>query len=304
MSAPRLSVVVASRNRPAMLTDCLRTLQAQTAPGLEIVVVDDGSDAPLTSAVDAAPGPAAVRLVRQAHAGLSTARNRGTSEAAADRIAYLDDDGLADEGWAAAILDAFDATGADAVAGRIDLLPEADVPAWLTPGMRSFLGETHLGDERRMLGDNEVAFGGNFAVTRAAFDAVGGFALTLGRTGESLLSNEDVLFSRRLHQSGNRVVYEPKARMRHRVAAERLTLPFVRRRARAQGTSDVLLAEEVGIGRPGSWDDWRMASRTVPILAKGLAPHGTGAMGAVVWAEYCRGRRDARRQIRGRRSAA
>jgi len=42
----------------------------------------------------------------------------------------------------------------------------------------------------------------------------------------------------------------------------------------------------------------------VPILAKGLAPHGTGAMGAVVWAEYCRGRRDARRQIRGRRSAA
>lgn len=299
-----LTVVVATRNRPVLVADCLRSLQAQSLAGFEIVVVDDGSDVDIRAAVEAVTGPVPVRYLHQGHAGLSVARNHGTAEARADLVAYLDDDALADPGWAAALLDATEELGADAVAGRTDLLVETEPPPWLTPGMRALLGETHLGDERRLLAPHEVAFGGNCAVTRDAFERVGGFATRLGRTGTSLRSNEDVLLSRRLTRMGARIVYEPRARMRHRVAAERLTTAFLRSRARAQGVSDVLLACELGTDVTGSRrtvTEARFAVRTVPILIKGCLRRGTGGItGAVVWTEYCRGRRAARRTaVRG-----
>src|SRR5438874_11758071 len=96
-SMPVLSAIIPTRDRPELLADCLATLCQQDigAGALEIVVIDDGSSSDLEVVVNALPASlATIRLVRQAPAGLTAARNRGAEVATGDFLAYLDDDTL------------------------------------------------------------------------------------------------------------------------------------------------------------------------------------------------------------------
>jgi hypothetical protein len=74
------------------------------------------------------------------------------------------------------------------------------------------------------------------------------------------------------------------------VPRERLTKDWFRRRARAQGISDVR-SEERGAGsyplRLGR--ELLRAGRAVPILARRLV-EGRGAFDSQLWLTYCRGR--------------
>lgn len=99
---PQLSVVVPTRDRPDRLGVCLAALERQTAPQLEIVVVDDASrDArAVAEAVAAAPR---ARLVRGAGRGPAAARNAGVRAARAPVICFTDDDCEPDPGWAQAL---------------------------------------------------------------------------------------------------------------------------------------------------------------------------------------------------------
>ena len=94
----RVSVVITTRDRPALLRRALASVQAQTHDELDIVVVDDGS-APSFAAEhdDLARGlglrGAFHRLppVPGGH-GPSFARNQGAAQAQGEWIAFLDDD--------------------------------------------------------------------------------------------------------------------------------------------------------------------------------------------------------------------
>lgn len=290
MTAPSVSVVIATRDRPELLEGCLRSLTLQADTDFEVVVVDDGSACDLRPAVEpAAALGLQVSVLRRDPKGLSAARNAGTRTAAGEVVAYLDDDALASTAWIGEMRDAFDRTGCDAVAGRIELAFDAPPPRWLRPGLRAFLAELDLGPELRALGPGETPFGANCAVRRAAFEDRGGFSARLGRAGASLRSNEEVAFFRALANRGGLVVYQPGALVWHRVSAERVTAEYLLRRAYAQGQSDV------AIEPPGAWRrEVLRAARTPGILAKGLARDGS-TVAARAWLGYCRGRWAARR---------
>ena len=96
MSAPRLSVVIPTRDRREVLRSTLEALAEQDGfePGeLEVVVADDGSSDG-TAELLAASRPSAFQLrsVRLAGAGPATARNRAIALATAVRILLLGDD--------------------------------------------------------------------------------------------------------------------------------------------------------------------------------------------------------------------
>ncbi|HEV3001021.1 MAG TPA: glycosyltransferase [Solirubrobacteraceae bacterium] len=292
--AARIAAIVATRNRAALLSDCLETLAAQdVAPGtLEVVVVDDGSDVDLAPVVQRhASERVPMRLVRQEPAGLSAARDRGVAATAAGILAFLDDDVLVSPGWAAAVAAAFDAFGCDGLAGRIDLRTEGPIPRWLTRPRRAYVGELDLGPRPRWLVPGETPFGGNCAVTRSFHERVGGFRSSLGREGEKLLSNEEVDFFQRVRDHGGRLLWAPDAHLLHRVPADRLTEGWFLRRAYAQGVSDESLLDRARGARRtarAAREVVRMG-RAAPILAKRLA-EGRGAADARIWLAYCRGR--------------
>lgn len=89
---PLVSVVIPTHNRPELLARAIQSVQSQTYPNLEIVVVDDGSDDRTRAVVERAEDPR-VRWIRHAsRKGGAAARNTGISASRGDVIAFLDDD--------------------------------------------------------------------------------------------------------------------------------------------------------------------------------------------------------------------
>ena len=89
---PAVSVVMPAYNAERYIAAALDSALAQTCRDLEVVVVDDGS-ADSTRQIVAGYGPP-VRLVEQANAGPSAARNHGVREAGGQFVAFLDSDDL------------------------------------------------------------------------------------------------------------------------------------------------------------------------------------------------------------------
>ncbi len=85
-----VSVVIPTYNRAHLIGRALRSVTEQTAPAGEIIVVDDSSTDDTADVV--AKTGAGVRLLRQEHAGVSAARNRGIAAARGEWIAFLDSD--------------------------------------------------------------------------------------------------------------------------------------------------------------------------------------------------------------------
>jgi glycosyltransferase involved in cell wall biosynthesis len=91
MSAPRLTVMITTFNRPRLVQEAIESVLAQDAgPPFEILVVDDGSRAETKDALQRFGH--AIRYVRQENRGLNAARNHGLGFVQGDVIAMLDDD--------------------------------------------------------------------------------------------------------------------------------------------------------------------------------------------------------------------
>jgi glycosyltransferase involved in cell wall biosynthesis len=85
---PEISVVLPTHDRPAFLADAIASVRAQTVESWQLVVVDNGSDAPAT-----VPDDDRIHLVRLCeNRGPARARNVGVAKAAADAVDFLDDD--------------------------------------------------------------------------------------------------------------------------------------------------------------------------------------------------------------------
>ncbi len=88
----RVSVVIVSRHRPALLRRCLLGLSQQDVPGFEVVVVAD------PAGIAAAQG-FAVKTVVFDEPNISAARNFGIAQAGGDVVAFIDDDAVPEPTW-------------------------------------------------------------------------------------------------------------------------------------------------------------------------------------------------------------
>lgn len=87
-----VSVIVPVHNGAATLGHCLESIQGQEGLA-EVIVVDDGStDDTAAVAREHAQFDPRIRLLRQAAAGVSTARNRGIDEAISETLVFVDAD--------------------------------------------------------------------------------------------------------------------------------------------------------------------------------------------------------------------
>jgi hypothetical protein len=221
-----ISVVVCTRNGSATLEGCLHSLQKQSYPHYEVLVIDDGSTDRVPEVVKQFP---AVRYVRQEHGGLSVARNRGMTEARGEVIAYTDDDCRADEDWLYYLALGFAEQEWVAVGGpNIPPPPrnrtEAVVAA--APG-----GPAHV-----LLTDEEAEHlpGCNLAIRVNALRAIGGFRAQFRAAGDDV----DVCW--RLRDAGGKLRFVSAAMVWHH---RRFTVGAYLMQQRGYGRAEALLMQ-------------------------------------------------------------
>lgn len=91
--APRVSVILRTKDRPGFLAEALDSLRRQTISDFETVVVNDGG--PISPALlEPAPGRALRIVAPPAPGGRTRALNAGLAAARGTYVAYLDDDDL------------------------------------------------------------------------------------------------------------------------------------------------------------------------------------------------------------------
>ena len=91
---PDISVVIPLYNKGPYIARALNSVLSQTVQNFEVIVVDDGSTDDGAAVVKGFEDPR-TRLIHQENQGVSSARNRGIQESAAEFIAFLD----ADDEW-------------------------------------------------------------------------------------------------------------------------------------------------------------------------------------------------------------
>lgn len=90
---PTVSVIIPCFNQARFLPDCIASLQAQTYPHWEAIIVNDGSpDNTREMALNLREGEPRLRYVEQENRGLSGARNSGVAESRGVYLQFLDSD--------------------------------------------------------------------------------------------------------------------------------------------------------------------------------------------------------------------
>ncbi len=161
---PRITVVIPCYNMGAFVGDAVDSVVAQRCEGVEVVVVDDGSnDGETPEALDALARRAPIRVIRTPNRGLAAARNAGVANATGELIAFLDAD------------DRFAPGALDAMRRELAAHPEA---AYVYGHTRTFGARDeiwHRGDFNffHLLFANE--FEPAVMIHKSALDRVGGF---------------------------------------------------------------------------------------------------------------------------------
>jgi len=235
-----LSIIVCTHNRPETLEQLLAILRPQIAEQpVEVIVVDSASQPAAAARVrELIEGQGGMRLIRLDVPGLSLARNAGVKAVKADWIGFIDDDELPTADWvelARALIARLPNDCAVCGGNVLPVAAEGAMPA-IGPKWMAYLSTIdHEGEFDQT--DNLACGLGHSLVRRKSLESLGGFDPTLGRSGASLLSGEDVLMLNRLIDAGWRIWHSDCLKVGHVIEPERLTKAWVRKRAYWEGVS-------------------------------------------------------------------
>lgn len=133
---PLLSIIVPVYNIMDYLARCVKSIQAQTYPNLEILLVDDGStDGSGRLCEELAEQDGRIRVFHKKNGGSSSARNLGISNARGEYLGFVDSDDYIDQDMYRRLYDAvtaFDVSAAQIGRDEIDeegnILPDICEP--------------------------------------------------------------------------------------------------------------------------------------------------------------------------------
>ena len=251
MSQPTSTIVIATRNRPALLAECLAGIARQDFSGnVDEVIVVDNSDNPTETkdVVTSAECGWPLSILFSSPPGVSRARNEGLSAARGEVTVFLDDDEVPKKDWLSELLSPFSLANQ-----KVDIVAGDCVPEWGSP-RPDWLADCYLGyystglgwsDQPRLLKPSEWVLEGNIAVRTELLRRAGGFDERLGRAEDSLVSCEAAAFDR-LRKSGAVAYYNPQALVSHLIHADRLNKTWLLKRMFAQGVSQSILSETSG----------------------------------------------------------
>jgi GT2 family glycosyltransferase len=240
--APRIAVVIPTRQRPADIRRCLASLTAVRYPAWEVSVVDQSPDdqtATITRAMlGQVPGLAYHHLPQS---GVSRARNAGAGHTRGPLIVFLDDDCTVPPDWLERVAAAFRRHPAAA-------LLFGDVIAVAHDWRTEFVPVIHHGREWLASGRWALlhwrGLGACMAVRRPLFEELGGFDVEFGPgSGRFEMAEEAELMARAVRR-GAAVLRTPAVSVLHygvRGYADGALRRNVRASLRGRGAADLKL---------------------------------------------------------------
>ncbi|MCY4732626.1 glycosyltransferase [Natronomonas gomsonensis] len=229
--------------------DALESVREQTYDDIEIVVVVDGNEA-LYERIqgDYGGGEGLVLYCNEENVGLSASRNNALELVSGDVVALIDDDAVADERWVEELVFVYESTDAIAAGGKMTPLWVASKPEFLPEEFYWLVGVTHRGFAEP---GEEVrnTFGSNISFKTEVMKELGGFESQVGRQGEKNLQAHETEFCARMREEyGRGVVYNPDAKVGHKVFEWRTDKQWLLERSFWQGYSkramETLVSEE------------------------------------------------------------
>ena len=223
---PLVTVIVATRERPDSLLECLSSVLAVDYPRFEVIVVDNDPVTTETADMVEQCFGGQVRYLVEMRRGLGAAHNRGVAEATGEIVAFVDDDVVVDRQWLSALVEGFTATdGVGCVTGLI-LPAQLDTPAQVLLERHGSFGkgfDVQIFDRGRYRPTDPLfpfrtgrfGSGANMAFDTALLKRLGGFDPATG-AGTFARGGDDLTAFFRVVVAGNRLVYQPGALVWHR----------------------------------------------------------------------------------------
>lgn len=298
--APATSVVVSTYDdrRWDDLVACLQSLERQSKPPLETIVVVDHNAALLEKA--RAEFPTAEVISNGRPRGLAGARNSGIATAKGDLVAFIDDDARAEPDWLEKLAGCIAEPLTVGAGGKLLPLWRSPAPAWFPREFYWVFGCSYTGLPEH-LAPVRNPIGANMAVRASVLAEVGGFregdsaeapreirSRGVVRAGGNVPDDTDLAI--RVRQSCPEAVwlYEPSARVLHSVTPERTTFAYFVRRCYEEGAGKANLSRYVGSSEGLSSERRHLAVVLPRGVARGvrdlLRGDGSGALraGAIV----------------------
>ncbi|MDZ7687782.1 MAG: glucosyl-dolichyl phosphate glucuronosyltransferase [Halobacteriales archaeon] len=271
----KVSVVVCCHTLERLddLRDAFDSLLGQTYDDIEVVFVSDGNDE-LYRRIDEDYGDIDdfVTVVNDENIGLSASRNRGIEASSGDVVAFMDDDAVADESWVDVLVKTYEEHDAVAVGGRMTPIWVDGEPSHLPEEFYWLIGVTHRGfaGGRDEVQEVRNTFGSNISFRRYVLGELAGFDTSIGREGDAhLQAEEPELCARMMREYGRGVVYNPDAKVGHKVFEYRTRTRWLLNRAFWQGYSKRAmekLVPDADIGEEGAYLSMLVFSATPRLL--------------------------------------
>ena len=245
MQHPDLSVIICTYNRAHLLYRIFNDLNNQLFSdqqrfSFELILVDNNSIDDTKKVVHdfAIRSNFIVRYVFEPRQGKSFALNTGVAAAAAELLAFTDDDVIIDKKWLSSVYSAFcDYPRYNCFGGKILPILEKPLPNWLSVTDRKFrvyggpLVSHDRGDEVKEYDDTMyVPVGCNMFVRRFLFEKFGGYSTKLGfYSQEALIYSEDSEIMFRFKRGGEPILHYPYALIQHPVPADRMRKSYFKK---------------------------------------------------------------------------
>lgn len=262
MTTISVIICVYTMERWDELVAAVKSAQQQHTPPLEIIVVVDHH--PLLLQRVRAHLPEIVAVTNQEPQGLSGARNSGIAVARGSLIAFLDDDAIADPDWLTHFSTSCEDPDVLGVGGFVEPIWPGKRPSWFPEEFYWVVGCSYKGLPQTLTPVRNP-YGGCTCIRREVFATIGGFRNEMGRRGAQPLGGEETELSIRARQYWPKrtFLYEPRARIRHRISPQRSGFRYFLSRCYAEGLSKAAISRYVGIS-DGLESERSYTLRTLP----------------------------------------